>query len=83
MLISDKEILCFKPYLALVCVIRSWNTGKWPKMLVKFTNMYNFSVLTCKLWNRRNPKEIVFEFHGVQNISSPHRNSSSGTVFGA
>ena len=29
------------------------------------------SVLTCKLWNRRNPKEIVFEFHGVQNISSP------------
>ena len=42
MLISDKEILCFKPYLALVCVIRSWNTGKWPKMLVKFTNMYYF-----------------------------------------
>ena len=39
---SDKEILCFKPNLALVCVIRSWNTGKWPKMLVKFTNLYYF-----------------------------------------
>ena len=39
---SDKEILCFKPNLALVCVIRSWNTGKWPKILVKFTNLYYF-----------------------------------------
>ena len=54
-----KKFSILSPNFALVCVQGSWNTGKWPKMLVKFTNMYYLVSFNLLLWNKKIRKNGV------------------------